>query len=132
MKTSRWISLGMFTLALALATTASTKQAQGEDILKVAPDNTTLILENEFVRVLESRTNPGEKEPMHAHPAYLVYNLTDYTIRFTGPDGISTTVDAKKGQAAYFGALSHAVENVGTTESRALVIEFKDSAKAGD
>ena len=118
--------------ALALSVGASAAMKSSEDIMKVAPQNCRVLLENDQVRVLESWTKPGEREPMHSHPAYIVYNLSDYSVKFTDPNGAAITVDAKKGQIGWFEALQHSVENVGTSESRALIIELKQTTSTGD
>ena len=40
-----------------------------EDAVKVAPHAYKVVLENDKVRVLESRMKPGDKTEMHGHPA---------------------------------------------------------------
>jgi hypothetical protein len=122
----------LFGTAAALIVVCGVTANSSEDIVKVAPKNCRVLLENDQVRVLESWTKPGEREPMHSHPAYIVYNLSDYKVRFMSPDGTATTVDAKQGQVGWFGALEHSVENVGSSESRALIIELKQSSSSGD
>src|ERR1700757_3814014 len=46
-----------------------TKTALAQDVVKVAPEQFKVVLENEHVRVLEFRMKPGDKEAMHTHPA---------------------------------------------------------------
>ena len=40
-----------------------------EDAVKVAPHVYKVALENDRVRVLETRMKPGDKTSMHSHPA---------------------------------------------------------------
>jgi quercetin dioxygenase-like cupin family protein len=42
---------------------------RSQDILKVAPKNCKVLLENDRVRVIRVVTKPGEKIEMHSHPA---------------------------------------------------------------
>jgi len=90
--------------------------------------NYKVLLENGRVRVLEFRVKPGEKSPMHSHPAYFVYSLSDYRMRHTFPDGRSEEREAKAGAAFWREAATHAGENVGTTEVHAVLIELKGAA----
>ena len=46
------------------------------DAVKVAPHFYKVLLENDRVRLLDSRTKPGDKSDMHSHPAILVYPVT--------------------------------------------------------
>jgi len=62
---------------------------------------------------------------MHSHPANIVYALTSSKAKFTLPDGKTEERELKAGQAVWSDAVTHSSENVGTTESRALVIELK-------
>ena len=39
------------------------------DAVKASPNNFKLLLENEYVRVLEYSLKPGEKDAPHTHPA---------------------------------------------------------------
>lgn len=82
-------------------------------------------MENERVRVLETRFKPGQKAAMHGHPVHIVYGLSDYTIRLMHPDSSSKEGSVKVGQVIWMRAGEHAPENIGQTEAYALVIELK-------
>jgi len=66
---------------------------------------------------------------MHSHPAGVVYSLSDYKIRVTYPDGKTEEREGKPGRARWNDPVTHAVENVGTTELHAVLIELKGAAK---
>ncbi len=100
-----------------------------QDPVKVAPKICKVLLENDQVRVLEIRIKPGEKLPMHSHPAYIVYALRTHKIRLTLPDGETKEVKVKAGGAVWSDAVSHAVDNIGTTEAHVLNIELKQANK---
>jgi len=58
-----------------------------QDSVKTSPQLYKILLDNDQVRVLEFRLKPGEKEPMHSHPAGIVYVLGGATLKFTYTDG---------------------------------------------
>jgi quercetin dioxygenase-like cupin family protein len=123
MKTSTHLTMGVLLASLALVVAPKTAMAQ--DMARAAPSSTKVLLENDRVRVLEVRQKPGEKGAMHSHPASLVCPLTTSKAKFTAPDGKTTEGELKAGEVTWREAETHAVENVGTTESHVLVIELK-------
>ena len=123
MKTSTPLTMGVLLVTLALI--VATKTAMAQDQVKVAPNNTKVLLENDRVRVLDVQTKPGEKLAMHSHPASLVYSLSSGKTKFTSPDGKTTEVEGKAGGAIWREAETHASENVGTTDLHVLIIELK-------
>lgn len=97
-----------------------------QDVLKVAANAYTLLLENEKVRVLDIRLKPGEKAPMHNHPSsHVVYVVNNAKFKLTFPDGKTNEFDLKSGEALWIEAGSHATENIGTTDGYNLVVEIK-------
>lgn len=99
--------------------------AQFPDAHRAAPDVYRLILENDRVRVFDVQFKPGQKAAMHSHPDHVVYVLNDAALRLTLPDGKSTDINLKAGQAMWIGAGPHATENVGRAHSHNLVVELK-------
>jgi hypothetical protein len=85
-----------------------------------------VLLENDRVRVQEHFLKLGEKIDMHSHPDKVIYALNDWKVRETLPDGTTRVVEGKAGTARWGKATQHAVENIGTTEVRNIVIELKD------
>jgi len=85
-----------------------------------------LIVENDRVKIVEVRISPGEKLPMHSHGRYVSYAMNDSRIRIILPDGSSREHDFQKGSATYSeGGVTHAIENIGTTDVFNLDIELK-------
>ena len=123
MKKSLYITLGVLTVSLVLVFAARMVMAQ--DIAKLSPQDVKVLLENDRVRVLEVRHQPGVKEPMHSHPAYVTYFLSATTMKVTSPDGKTVVKDRKAGEIQFNEPVTHALENVGTTEQHVLVIELK-------
>jgi quercetin dioxygenase-like cupin family protein len=128
MNTSTRFLMKTVLVVFALALTAGTVSAQ--DIAKVAPNNCKVVLENDHVRVVEIWVKPGEKLAMHSHPASITYVLAAGKLKTTLPDGKIVETEAQMGQALWSDGGSHEQVNVGTTETRALVVEMKTPAKA--
>lgn len=101
-----------------------------QDPLEVGADIYSLKFENERVRVMEINFAPGAKIAMHSHPDHMVYVLTDGKLVLTHPDGTTADFEAKAGDVVWINAESHSAENVGTTEVKGVVIEFKEPAPA--
>ncbi len=100
-----------------------------QDPVKVSPQYYKVLLDNDEMRVLEVRIKPGEKEPMHSHPPGVVYALSEAKVKSTSPDGKSEEIAMKTGEARWREATTHAVENIGTTDIRALVVESRKAKK---
>lgn len=103
------------------------------DAMVAAPDHHEILLENERVRVLDTRLAPGERTPIHAHswPAALyVMSWSDFLRR--DADG-NVIVDSRSwdrqpalGEALWLPPLPpHYVENVGTADLRLIAVELK-------
>ena len=123
MKKSVYVTLGVLVVSLGLAFGAGTAMAQ--DLAKLSPQDVKVLLENDRVRVLEVRHQPGVKEPMHSHPAYISYFLDATKVKVTSPDGKTVVKDRKAGEIQFSEPTTHALENIGTTEQHVLVIELK-------
>jgi len=125
---SRHCPLGPLVVLSVLVLAASPLLAQ--DITKVAPTGVKVVFENDQVRVLDVTTQPGSTMAVHSHPAMMVVTLSPGTTRFTSSTGQVDTVgaDGKRGAGAYRPAESHSSQNVGKTNSHAILIEFKQAA----
>jgi quercetin dioxygenase-like cupin family protein len=127
MKNSHRMLLGVLLTTSLLLFAAGTALAQ--DVMKISPETHKVLLENDQVRVLEARMKPGEKVAMHSHPANVAYFMNDGKIKITLPDGKTEVREVKAGVAVWSEAVTHAAENVGTTEFHELQIELKGAAK---
>jgi len=99
--------------------------SHGQDPVTTSPKYYKVLLENDQVRVLEYRLKAGEKEPMHSHPAGVVYVLSGARVKFTYPDGRTEEKPAASGETIWREPTTHAVENVGDTEIHAIAVDLK-------
>lgn len=98
---------------------------RAQDPVITSPQYYKVLLENDQVRVLEYRLKPGEKEPMHSHPAGVVYVLSGTKLKVTYPDGRTEERGATAGETIWREPTTHALENVGDTEAHAIAIDLK-------
>ena len=109
--------------------------ADALDAMAAAPDHHQVILENEHVRVLDTRLAAGERTPIHSHrwPSSLfVMSWSDFLRRDV--DG-NVIVDSRTwnsqpqpGEALWSTPLiPHSVENIGECELRIIAVELKQA-----
>jgi len=104
----------------------SSSQTDDLDVLKVIPENYKVILENQFVRVLEARIPAGTEEKPHRHLKGVSVCLTEYTLESRIlPDGQWVRNERKVGTTYWSDASLHQVRNVGQTTSHTIRIELK-------
>ena len=95
------------------------------DAVAVAPDVYKVVFENDRVRVLEVRADPGAASPMHGHPDSVMHAVVDAHIVVTSPDGGEQRVDVPSGATFWNGATVHAVRNVGEDAVHFVRVELK-------
>jgi len=97
-----------------------------QDPLVVNSKSIALKLENSRIRVLEATLEPGVKEKMHSHPAYVIYVIAGGKVRNHGADGTVTEATFQTGDVIYREPLTHWAENIGDTTIRLEVVELKN------
>jgi len=122
MKKLTRIIMGVLLIVLAAFVV---KTAISQDVLKMAPEQFKVLLENEHVRVLEFRMKPGDKQEMHTHPATVHIELTPTKVKITNPDGKAVEVEGKQGEVIWVGPVNHTVENIGNNEIHGYIVELK-------
>jgi quercetin dioxygenase-like cupin family protein len=110
------------TAVLAIVAIAGWSMAQ--DRRAIVPEMNVL-LENDCVRVQYHDVAVGQTIPMHSHPNYVVYSLKSFEARITLPDGSQRTSKREAGEAYWNEAITHSVENLGSTDIHNLIIELK-------
>jgi quercetin dioxygenase-like cupin family protein len=111
--------------ALLVLAVACAGAVSAQDMTKVAPKNTRVLLDNDQVRVIEVSLKPGDKLPMHSHPANVVYFVTGGKTKTTTVDGKTTETEHKAGEALWSEAITHSNENIGSAPTKAVVVELK-------
>jgi beta-alanine degradation protein BauB len=86
-----------------------------------------VIFENERVRVLEYKDQPGDKTHPHQHPDSVMYTLSSFQRRISA-GGREVNVDLAAGQVRWLGAQEHTGHNTGNTDTRTIFIELKEPA----
>lgn len=117
-----------FLVTAILALASSTARAQDPAVTN--PDKYIVILENERTRVLEYRDHPGEKTTLHSHPDSVLYALGAFQRRLTFSDGASQIREFKTGDVVFLPAQAHIGENIGKTDTRVLLVEFKEPRRS--
>jgi len=123
----------LFTLLAALLA-AQVSQADDSatiDPVVVSPDLYEVILENEHVRIVQYRIDPGERDEWHTHPAKVSIVSSGGDLRIMTGDGESFDVTEEVGAASWMNPLGkHFAENIGDTPVQVVLVEVK-SASAG-
>ena len=117
-------------LAFSVAALLAPVGAAAQDVVQVGGDSHKVLLENAQVRVLAVHIKPGEKVPMHSHPANVSYYLSDGKLRITLADGKTLDKEPKAGTSGWSEAVTHAVENVGTNDFTQVQVELKNAVPA--
>jgi quercetin dioxygenase-like cupin family protein len=91
------------------------------------PDKYKVIFENERVRVLEYRDEPGQRTSPHDHPDSVMYTLSSFGRRLVGDSGESRDVRLDAGEVRWLDAQTHSGENIGETPTHVLFVELKES-----
>src|SRR6267143_2681990 len=115
----------IFKITIAFIVAAAT---YAQDPAVVNSKTIEVKFENDRVRVLEANLPPGVKEQVHSHPAYVIYVLEGGKYRNYAADGKTTEGELKTGEVLYRDPLTHAAENIGTTEMHMILVELKTSS----
>ncbi len=82
-------------------------------------------LENSEVRVIEGVLQPGDREQMHSHPAFVTYIVSGSKIRNHFADGKVVEAQLNPGDVLWRDPQTHWVENIGATTLHFIVVELK-------
>lgn len=99
-----------------------------QDTAKVNPHIVKILYEDNDIRILEVKSNHGDVEDWHSHPAYFAYAITDGKLRITLPDGRSQIVEIRKGENVLLDPVKrHKGRNVGGMQIQILLVELKNT-----
>lgn len=95
---------------------------------ETSPDNYSVLLQDERVRMLDMHLPAGQSDNDHVHPSEAVYFLTGGKAKIHLPDGNVAEVEIPDGGTLSNPSWEHYVENVGDTEIHAIVVELMQPA----
>lgn len=98
--------------------------AGGDDPTCTDPDKYRSVFENDLVRVLEYHDTPGAVTKPHRHPDSVMYTLSSFRRRLH-VDGVTREVEFDAGTTTWLPAQIHSGENIGSTDTRVLLVELK-------
>ena len=101
------------------------------DPVETNPDHYRVVFENDRVRVLEYRDQPGDVTTPHRHPDSVMHTLSSFRRRLVSGDA-SRDVELAAGTTACLDAQEHHGENIGDTETHVLFVELKEGADPAD
>jgi quercetin dioxygenase-like cupin family protein len=99
------------------------------DPVETNPSLYKVVFENERVRVLEYRDQPGARTTPHSHPDSVMLTLSSFDRRLSVGDQ-TREVSLESGHAAWLPAQTHAGENIGTSETHVMFVELKEQGPA--
>ena len=96
------------------------------DFVKSTPGKTKILLENEYVKVIEYTLKPGERDSTHTHPPKTSYVISGGTVRVYPENEKPFDYVEVKGQTEWADKRGrHYVENIGKTTVTILLTEVK-------
>ena len=95
------------------------------DPVQVSGKNYKTLMENDQVRVLEMTLNVGETDITHSHPDETVYFVSGGKVKIHLPGGDAMEAELPDGHVMWHEAWTHTVENIGTTNIKAIIVENK-------
>ena len=95
------------------------------DPIATNPELYRLLFENDRVRVLEYRDQPGDATRPHSHPDSVMITLSDFRRRLRHGDR-EVDVELSAFQARWLDAQEHSGANIGDTPSHSIFVELKE------
>jgi len=95
-----------------------------EDPTVTDPDKYAVVFENDRVRVLEYRDEPGAKTSPHDHPDSVMITLSGFDRRLAVGDQ-SREVTLEPAEIHWLDAQTHSGENIGSTPTHVVFVELK-------
>ena len=111
---------------MLLAGSAKCQKPAPIDPVTASPDQFTVLLNNDQVRVVQYTLRPGARDQWHTHPPKVSYVVSGGELRIHMADGTSFLATEKAGTASWMDALPrHYAENVGRTTVSIVLTEVK-------
>lgn len=118
------LKLGLVILFLAFG-----MNLYAQDAAKIDPDHYKVELENDQVRVLRIKYNPGEESKMHSHPEGVAVFLTEHTAEMKIENGQVMEMGGNAGDVLWVDKAKHQPKNVGAKPFELIQVELKNNPK---
>jgi quercetin dioxygenase-like cupin family protein len=115
----------MLRILTSMAVTFFTFAVSAQDAVDTDGDKYKIILENECVRVLDYKDEPGARTSEHRHPPFVLYALSPFKRTITLPTGKVLVREFEVGDVMWSDAQTHVGENIGETPTHVLLVELK-------
>ena len=89
------------------------------------PDKYAVVFENDRVRVLEYRDEPGQQTSPHAHPDSIMITLSSFERRLVAADGTHRDVALAAGAVRWLDEQTHSGANIGDSPTHVVFVELK-------
>jgi quercetin dioxygenase-like cupin family protein len=99
------------------------------DPTRTDPDRDKVLFENEHVRVLVYRDEPGQATNQHRHPDSLMHTLSSFERRLIAENGERGGVELDAGEVRWLAAQTHSGEDIGQTPRHVLFVELEDGER---
>jgi len=96
-----------------------------QDPVQSNPENYAVVFENDRVRVLEYRDQPGKKTVVHRHPDSVMITASSFRRRLTIGE-TQREVELPSGTVQWLPAQKHVGENTGDTDTHVFFVELKE------
>ncbi len=97
------------------------------DPVATNPELYRILFENDRVRVLEYRDQPGDRTTPHDHPDSVMVTLSTFRRKLVA-GGNTIELELGGGLARWLPAQRHSGENTGDTQTRVIFVELKEPA----
>lgn len=94
------------------------------DVTEAAADNSIILVDNEFTRVIEVILNPGQRLPGHDGVNRIVYSLTSYELEYRSGPAERSNVAFDEGDVNWYEAGQYSVANISNSPARFIIFEF--------
>ncbi|EPR68179.1 hypothetical protein [Cyclobacterium qasimii] len=95
------------------------------DVTSVSPDFSEALFENEDFKITQVNLPVGKSIPMHSGINRIIYSLNDYNLKYESDKADKLDKEFNSGDIHWHEACKHALENIGDTEAKFLVVSYR-------
>ncbi|CAA6813652.1 MAG: Unknown protein [uncultured Aureispira sp.] len=95
------------------------------DVHSITPDFSQKLFENDDFKVTKVILTEGKSIPMHSGINRIIYSLNDYQISYESDKEETVEKTFQKDDIHWHEACKHAMQNIGNSEAKFLVVSFK-------